>query len=170
MYELPTRAKLERMRALKEEGRRHFAAGDCAAACAAFRRALRVHDYTFPDDDADADGAGAAAEADGLRVDCLLNAAACGVRMGAWAAVVADATEVLTLAPGSAKAHFRRAVAHRHRGALDAAAADLDAAEAAGSDAPAVDAERRAVRRDTAAAAVARRALARAMFGPARQS
>jgi tetratricopeptide (TPR) repeat protein len=171
LFELPEAEKRARMEALKAAGNERFKTGDAAAALALYRRALALYHLSFPEDDA------GQAALERLRLECLLNAAAAGLRLRAFDGVVADATEALGVDGGSVKARFRRAQARRHLGRFDEAAEDLDAADAAlaaqaahctaatAELAAAVAAERAEVDRGRAAAAAASRRLGRAMFG-----
>lgn len=94
--------------AYKQEGNRHFGAGDFDSAAAAYTEALR----TVP----------RGAEFDGPRSVFWANRAACALHAGRAAAALYDCDRALEAAPGYAKALARRSAALERLGKLDEAA------------------------------------------------
>lgn len=144
-----------------------FREGQWARAIDRYKRSLIYYEYAFPDAEEDQ------RTMDKIRCVCLLNIAACNVRMRQWDEVISHASQALSMTAGldidqernggeddghphsvtgnalasnndsesssawRAKAYYRRAVAHRHRGDFDEASSDLAAAlrHAPGDDA-----------------------------------
>jgi hypothetical protein len=108
---------------------------------------------------------------DAVRLQCLLNSAAAASRLQRWDDVIKYSSQALAvddpiqLPPAAAaKAHYRRAVAERHRAEHDEARADLDEAAKTLPDDPAIRRERAILARHVAAYRVREREVARAMM------
>lgn len=121
----------ERLRSMKDfraEGNGHFSAGEYRKSLSSYERALNYFEYCIFDSKRE--------EADGAkqRLLCLLNCAACFLRLDEHGRCIDYCTQALEIDPDNSKARFRRARAHRFRGDFDEARNDLEAAKASCSE------------------------------------
>lgn len=128
IYDLTPTENLACCALYKRQGNLYYREGQFSRAVDRYARALTYYEYCFPKTDA------GTAALERVRLTCLLNTAACDLKMTRWSEAVSHATQALTIDPDSAKALFRRAVAERHLGDFDAAAEDLAAAIALDPD------------------------------------
>ena len=113
---------LARVEALKAQSNKQFGAGDAAAACGGYergRRILQLVPSTLAEEEATSLKA--------LQLALLLNSAMCAMRAQKHVDALAHSDTALALAPGTPKAHFRRAQALEALGRLVEAEAALEA-------------------------------------------
>ncbi|EJK74519.1 hypothetical protein THAOC_03795 [Thalassiosira oceanica] len=116
---MSTSARLDEMARMKQEGNALFEGGKHEEALALYERSLIYFEYCFD---------GSAEErrrADELRLQCLLNAAACFLRTGMHPKCVEYCEEALEIDDECAKAWFRKGRAHGLMGKVERARADL---------------------------------------------
>ena len=128
IYDLTPTENLACCALYKRQGNLYYREGQFSRAVDRYARALTYYEYCFPKTDA------GTAALERVRLTCLLNTAACDLKMARWSEAVSHATQALTIDPESVKALFRRAVAERHLGDFEAAAEDLAAAIALDPD------------------------------------
>jgi len=121
-WEMSNAEKFEFSITRREEGNAFFKAGQFRRAAKRYKSALECvkSDHSF---DADEKKKGK-----DQQLLCLLNQAACAVKLGQWKEAVEHTTKALELDSSNPKALFRRAQAHIARGDLDLAQRDLNQA------------------------------------------
>ena len=114
--------RLDEMIHFKEQGNNLFTQQNYKEALALYEKSLIYFEYCFdgsPDE---------RKQADAIREVCLLNAAACFLRLRLYSKCIEYCTDAIEVDDSNPKAWFRRARAHRLTHDFDAAEKDLDKA------------------------------------------
>ena len=143
----------------KNVGNLLFREGQYERARERYRKALVYYEYCFPEDEA------LQARLDDVRYLCLLNMAACQVKLKQLREALSALHQALELRHGSAKALYRRAVVWRHLDEFSAAARDLVAAAKAAPSSPDIRREALALANQRKAYMRKARRVAEAMMG-----
>ncbi|KAL3801069.1 hypothetical protein HJC23_002362 [Cyclotella cryptica] len=116
---MSTSQRLKEMHSLKENGNAFFGHKNYLGALALYEKSLLYFEYCLTCTETERK------DADSLRLQCLLNAAACFLELKMYHRCIEYCTEALEIDPMSIKAFFRRARAFRLQHNFDAAEADL---------------------------------------------
>lgn len=117
--------RLDEMVLFKEQGNTLFKQHNYKGALALYEKSLIYFEYCFdgsPDE---------RKRADTIREVCLLNAAACFLRLKLYSKCIEYCTDAIQVDDSNPKAWFRRAKAHRLTHDFDAAEKDLERARQA---------------------------------------
>jgi len=115
IFEKSYEDKMRAIRLFREEGNGFFRSKKYDSASTSYRRALVYLDYTFADSDIE-DG-----KIDEERIKCHLNLAAVKLEVADYPEAINQCRLALQLDQGSAKAHFRKGLAHLKSSELELA-------------------------------------------------
>ena len=122
IYDLSPTENLACCALYKRQGNLYYREGQYSRAVDRYSRALVYYEYCFPSTE------NGLAALEKVRLTCLLNTAACDLKMSRWTDAVSHSSQALGIDRSNVKALYRRAVAQRHLGEFDAASADIGAA------------------------------------------
>lgn len=123
IYEMPLKDQIRSCREFKDQGNILFREGQFGAAAERYRKVLIYYEYMFPDD-----GSAEERTAAAIRMDSVLNYAACAIRVGLYDEAIEHLDQALYSDVKNVKALYRRAQAYRHKDEFAKARADISAA------------------------------------------